>query len=151
MDLHTLLWIILVFVVAPTFSILCTIADYGGQEQRIRSFITSRGGRLLSIQKKRWGQGFFSHTSSRTYEVVYLDQEGEKHQADFASSLFYGTTWRNDVILHTQTTDSLSMLRQANKRLRREIQHLERSNAFEVETLQRQNEKLRSEIASFGG
>jgi hypothetical protein len=88
---------ILAFVVV---GIVLWVAAMSFDKDRIRDYIQSRGGRVISIDWAPFGKGWFGEKSDRIYEVVYYDAEGLQHLATCKTSLFTGVYWTEDRVSH---------------------------------------------------
>ncbi|MDQ8199240.1 hypothetical protein QEH56_13810 [Pelagicoccus enzymogenes] len=77
--------------------------------KRIAGELEESGCKLVSATWSPFGKGSFGEDNSRTYEVTYLNPEGETIYATVKTSLFTGVFWSGDgspsrFAARTQTT-----------------------------------------------
>src|SRR5262245_7177920 len=121
----------------------------GGDRERIRFYIASRGGQVLSCDWAPFGRGWFGNRSDRIYEVAYVDQEGNEHEATCKTSMLTGVYWTEDRIVvyakgHTAPVD----LRE-QEHFRSEDKPQEDCGQRSVEELEAENRRLRQQLEWF--
>jgi hypothetical protein len=89
----------LIFVGFVVLALVIRLLAGGMDGDRVRSYIEQRGGRMLSSGWAPFGKGWFGEKSDRIYEVHYLDQDGNEHQATCKTSLFTGVYFTEDRIV----------------------------------------------------
>jgi len=117
--------VVVVIIVVIAIRLLAGNLD----RDRVRDYIESRGGRVLSAQWSPFGPGWFGDKSDRIYEVRYLDRDGNKHRAHCKTSLWTGVYFTEDEIIryaeHPADLKTES-LEEENRRLREELKRLKR-------------------------
>lgn len=110
-------------------AILISIIARSRDSDRIKKDIESKGGTLISKERAPFGKGWIGERNDRIYKVVYLDKDGNKHQAfvktSSGSSVYYSS---DEIIEYSNVTNSSTQivndLMLENDRLRREIEQL---------------------------
>ena len=100
--------------------------------RRVREYIESHGGRLLEARWRPFGLGWFGEKSDRIYEVRYLDNNGNEHEAHCKTSLWTGVYLTEDTIVRrakppVETVEKTESLEEENRRLREELERMKRS------------------------
>src|SRR4051812_36214920 len=72
--------------------------------ERIETYVSQKGGRIVSITWAPFGRGWFGEKSDRIYEVVYYDAEGKQHFATAKTSMWSGVYWTHDTVTHDKPT-----------------------------------------------
>ena len=108
---------------------ICLRLFAGGiDKDRVRDYITGKGGRVVSIEWNPFGKGWFGERDSRIYEVHYHDKDGNTRRATCKTSMFSGVYFTEDVIVKparpASPAESLSDVQAENLRLRRELERL---------------------------
>ncbi|EDY19876.1 hypothetical protein CfE428DRAFT_2465 [Chthoniobacter flavus Ellin428] len=124
--------IVIFAVVAMALRLLVDVMD----EDRVRTYITERHGRLLSCDWTPFGKGWFGERNNRIYEVRYLDPEGNEHHAECKTSMFSGVYFTEDHIIRysrhrspkPQVNSRVADLERENRRLREELKRANGSN-----------------------
>jgi len=121
------------FLIIPVFIAIAIgfrLFAGGMDKDRVRDYVISKGGRVISIEWHPFGTGWFGERDSRIYAVHYKDRDGHMHRATCKTSLFSGVYFTEDTIVsHTAakpslTTPSLADVQAENLRLRRELAQL---------------------------
>ena len=121
------------FLIIPIFiAIVLGFRLFAGgmDKDRVRDYVISKGGHVISIEWHPFGKGWFGERDSRIYAVQYKDREGNLHQATCKTSMFSGVYFTEDNIVHhatakpSSTTPSLADVQAENLRLRRELEQL---------------------------
>src|SRR5689334_17218889 len=103
----------------------------GGMDRsRVRQYVESRGGQLLSTSWSPFGPGWFGEKSDRIYSVRYLDAGGNEHDAHCKTSMTTGVYFTEDRIVAASAPKrsdasndrSASDLAAENRRLRAELE-----------------------------
>ena len=113
--------------------IFLSIIARSRDSDRIKMDIESKGGQLISKERAPFGKGWIGERNDRIYKVVYLDKDGNKHQAFVKTSSGSGVYYSSDEIIeYSQSSRSPDQtaadLRNENERLRREIEQLKNRN-----------------------
>ena len=89
-----------VFIVVILFAgLLIRLAAGSLDRLRVKSYIASRRGELLSIRWHPFGPGFFGEKDSRIYQVRYRDEEGCVHDGYVKTSMLCGVYFTEDQIV----------------------------------------------------
>lgn len=88
--------VILVFAGVIVLAIFMRGCAGSLDHDRIGSYITSNGGRVVSINWAPFGPGWFGEKSDRIYEVRYFDNLGQLHDAHCKTSLTTGVYFTQD-------------------------------------------------------
>jgi len=118
-----------IFVALVAVATLIRLAMGGIDRSRVRSYVESRGGRLLDARWAPFGPGWFGERSDRIYEVRYLDKDGNEHVAHCKTSMWTGVYFTEDrVVGRSSETDSgasaMDALEVENRLLREELERL---------------------------
>ncbi|MEX0653590.1 MAG: hypothetical protein WDZ31_06375 [Phycisphaeraceae bacterium] len=108
-------------------AIVCRVAADGMDRARIRQHIEGRGGRVISIEWRLFGPGWFGTQHARLYAVQYVDREGNQHDATCKTSMLAGVYWTDDrIVRHAPRPDSPDPheLEAENRRLREELDRM---------------------------
>ncbi|MHC4660763.1 MAG: hypothetical protein ACYS8W_03655 [Planctomycetota bacterium] len=65
---------------------------------RIKDYVHHDGGKIINIEWRLIGPGWFGSQNQRIYEVIFIDRKGRRHQAYCRTSLFSGIYWTEDRI-----------------------------------------------------
>jgi hypothetical protein len=91
------------------FSISCAVLGFviwrmlcRLDSHRVRNYVESQGGQLLSIKWAPFGPGFLGARKSRIYEVHYLDASGQTHEAFCKTSALAGVYFTEDRIVQNR-------------------------------------------------
>jgi hypothetical protein len=119
------------FLLIPLFIIIAIVVRLaaGGLDQdRVRQYVESRGGKLIEASWEPFGPGWFGEKSDRIYAVRYLDGAGHEHQAHCKTSLWTGVYFTEDrIVKHADRADRQQpSLEEENRRLREELDRLRR-------------------------
>ena len=115
-------FILFIFLIGVGF-----VVSFFVDDNNLRSYIESKGGRLLRKQWEPFGPGWFGEKNDRIYRIVYKDGEGNVHEAHAKTSLFSGVYLRDDRVIrpspqsrqgHVPKREELERLREENRRLR---------------------------------
>jgi len=91
---------VMILIFLAVFVIIAIkIGARGLDDDRIRSYIGARGGRLVS---KRWvpfGKGWLGEKNARIYEIKYVDREGDLHTAMCKTSAMSGVYLSDDRVI----------------------------------------------------
>src|SRR5262245_32751136 len=71
----------------------------GWDRDRIRQYVQSKGGRVIDIHWDPFGPGWFGEKSDRIYEVHYVDEDENEHQAHCKTSMLTGVYFTEDRIV----------------------------------------------------
>ncbi len=90
--------IVVVFAVVGVILLAVVVRGFAGSldHERIGAYITSNGGRVESIHWAPFGPGWFGEKSDRIYEVRYVDNLGQLHDAHCKTSLTTGVYFTQD-------------------------------------------------------
>jgi hypothetical protein len=136
-------FIVILFVVV---AVVIRLMAGGLDQDRVRSYVESRGGRFLDSSWAPFGKGWFGEKNDRIYEVRFLDGQGNEHHASCKTSLFSGVYFTDDrIVRHAKAgTDEQAdhdsgivaegdlqriALEEENRRLREEVERLKRAEA----------------------
>ncbi|MHC4662154.1 MAG: hypothetical protein ACYS8W_10735 [Planctomycetota bacterium] len=78
--------------------IILRVIAGGMDKDRITDDIRSRGGKVIRIEWRMFGPGWFGSQYSRIYEVRYEDRDGDIRAAYCKTSLLGGIYWSDDRI-----------------------------------------------------
>lgn len=95
--------------------VMIAIALKGKPEDRIRSYVESRGGRVLRLDR-RWGAGT---RSSKAYTIRYKDDAGRVHDALCQTGHRLGVCFTQDQVIDDPVRDEIQSLREEVARLRK--------------------------------
>jgi hypothetical protein len=113
--------------------------------QRIRDYIQSHGGRVLSCAWSPFGRGWFGEKSDRIYEVSYLDKDGNQHQATCKTSMWTGVYWTEDrIVLYASRQPEAELEEQEH--FRATGNPWDRLADRSPEELEEENRRLRAEL-----
>jgi hypothetical protein len=133
--------VVLIVIVFVVVAIVIRLMAGGLDHDRVRSYVESRGGRLLDANWAPFGRGWFGEKNDRIYEVRFLDADGNEHHASCKTSLFSGVYLTDDRIVRyaaprenelvgdpSDRRDDLHALalEEENRRLREELDGLKR-------------------------
>ena len=94
-------------------------------EDRVRQYIQSQGGRLLEKRWNPFGKGWFGSEHERIYEIRYIDSEENEHLATCKTSMFAGVYITEDRIVRSAgDSHAPESLAEENRRLREELARL---------------------------
>lgn len=100
---------------------------------RIRGYITSAGGQMISCRWWPFGPGWLGEKRDRIYHVAFVDAAGVQHQAYCETSLLTGVYFTQDRVADTSKTpqrldvahrlvhEELHRLREENRQLRQQL------------------------------
>lgn len=116
-------------VILSTLFVLALIRVDKG---RIKDHIERRGGLLIHARLRIFGPGWFGEKNARIYEVLYTDENGDKHKAYCKTSMLAGVYFTEDRIVRyaerpATETDTTQSLAEENQRLREELERLRRA------------------------
>ncbi|MBL8797438.1 MAG: bZIP transcription factor [Planctomycetia bacterium] len=94
MELFPLFFVFGAIALVIVFRVVAGSLDH----QRIRDYVESRGGRLLSCHWSPFGTGWWGEKSDRIYEVSFRDRDGNLHHATCKTSMWTGVYWTEDQI-----------------------------------------------------
>ena len=119
------------FFLLLAFGVLFVVGTWflhrANDEERIRRFIRSHGGRVISIQAVERISGLVSMQDSRVYAVRYLDRQDVMHDARCNTSGWLGVFVADDRTPPTTSRPiTLESLQEENRRLREENETLKR-------------------------
>ena len=66
---------------------------------RIEQYVGERGGTVLYSNWSPFGPGWFGEQSDRIYGVIYLDKDGNEHEAHCKTSMWAGVYFTEDRIV----------------------------------------------------
>jgi hypothetical protein len=122
-----------IFIVLAIVAVVVIRLLAGGLDHdRVRQYVESRGGRVIDAHWAPFGPGWFGEKSDRIYEVRYLDEEGNEHQAHCKTSMLTGVYFTEDrIVRHAgrPAERSTLSLEEENRRLREELGRLRRNQA----------------------
>ena len=113
-----------IYILLIVFAILFALGTWAvrgsNDRQRIRGYIQSRGGKVVSIS---------DGDKDRTYVVRYFDRDGNKHQARCHTTGWIGVFFADDQIVERrQAGETTATLEEENRRLREELARLKRKD-----------------------
>ncbi len=120
-----------IFVI-PVFLLLAILIRLGAgslDHDRVRRYITERGGKVLHAGWTPFGPGWFGEKSDRIYKVRYLDKDGNEHHAHCKTSALSGVYFTKDeIVRYAERPEEPrgESLEEENRRLREEIERLKR-------------------------
>ena len=120
----------IVIVLVVVAAIVIRVMAGGMDHDRVRQYVELRGGRVMDANWAPFGKGWFGEKSDRIYQVRFLDQDGNEHEAHCKTSLFSGVYFTEDrIVRHAQRpADQAAMtLEEENRRLRDEVERLRES------------------------
>jgi hypothetical protein len=112
--------------------VIIRLAAGGADHGRIRSYVAQRGGAVQSIEWAPFGRGWFGEQNDRIYRVLYVDSDGNEHEASCKTSLFSGVYFTEDRIIRyssksREAKNETESLHEENERLREELRRLKGS------------------------
>ena len=118
-------FVVLILILIVVIRLAAGGADHG----RIRSYVAESGGSVQSIEWAPFGKGWFGEQNDRIYRVVYVDRDGNTHEASCKTSLFSGVYFTQDQIIRysskvREAKNESESLREENERLRDELRRL---------------------------
>ena len=134
------LWLLILLIpLNILFSLFCGSMD----DKRIRTYIKSQDGEVISISRARFGKGWFGEHNNRIYKIDYKDCQTNIRNAFVKTSMFSGVYLSEDKITHLANTRS-----EANPALYANIG--ERTTSVELliwenELMKQQIKKLKAE------
>lgn len=115
--------VVAVIVAAAVLRLLRGSRDH----DRIRWYIEGRGGKLIDANWVPFGPGWDGDQANRTYEVRYLDKDGNRHHAFCKTNTSSGVYFTEDRIeQRTDVPNTKRSLEEENRRLREELERLKR-------------------------
>jgi hypothetical protein len=121
-----LLLIPVAFAIAIGLSVVVGSMD----RERIRSYIESRGGKIIETTWAPFGPGWFGGSRESTYHVRYRDHEGNIRGAYARTSMWSGVYFTEDSIVQFVKApideEVVESLEEENARLRAELDRLKR-------------------------
>lgn len=150
-----MMWILLCWAaVAFLFHLIGNQTD----RQRIEKDITSRRGKLLDLKRHHQLTEWIMDERDRMYQIRYLDQWGNEHQARGETSRFAGVSWFEDVVIKyadadedVPEQDQEAKLRSDNAALKAELASLKQTHYDEVQALEFENRRLQARLAMLRG
>jgi hypothetical protein len=117
------------------FAILIALFSHAFDNDRVASYIENEmGGKLISKTWEPFGKGWIGEKNDRIYKVLYLDRDGNTHEAFVKTSSFSGVYFSDDKII------------QYNSNLIRNSPESEEIVDSVVQELSIENERLRQEV-----
>lgn len=101
---------------------------------RIRNYVTTAGGTVLSCRWSPFGPGWLGEKHDRIYSVGYLDNAGSEHRAYCKTSMFTGVYFSQDRRIGDQPM--LMVGDQSIAALQAEIERLRAENGMLRQKLQ---------------
>jgi hypothetical protein len=119
-------WLIPVAFVV--FALVSRLIAGALDHDRVRSYVVSRGGKIIETQWSPFGPGWFGEKSDRIYSVRYLDRDGNEHRAHCKTSMWTGVYFTQDeIVRHADCSpNKQESLEEENRRLRAELERLKR-------------------------
>ena len=120
-----------IFIIFIALVIFFRFVVGGFDHDRVDSYISKRGGRIINKNWSPFGTGWFGEKDSRIYELTYEDSDGNIHEATCKTSMMSGVYFTEDRIVNYNykvNTDNISSIAAENKRLREEIERLKNNN-----------------------
>ena len=107
---------------------LLRVALAAGDFARIRSYVASQGGRLVSARWTPFGPGWFGDRKDRIYKVRYSDRNGSERTAYCKTSMMSGVYFTQDRVTsppqNAGGSSELDRIKEENVRLRQELERL---------------------------
>ncbi|MBU1218546.1 DivIVA domain-containing protein [Myxococcota bacterium] len=127
------------------------VFSFSLDKDRIRDYITTRGGKVIETNWAPFGPGWFGEKSDRIHQVIYIDAEGNKHDAYCKTSLFTGVYFTEDKIIVPATPKTTSISEspdEAEKSVENEkTDQVDSAESGKTsEELLKENERLKEEI-----
>ena len=128
---------ILIFALFIGLAIVFRLIAGSMDRPRISDYIASRGGREQSISWAPFGPGWFGEKSDRIYQVRYVDNLGQLHDAHCKTSLTTGVYFTEDRVVSEPPfakappehfVDDRADLVRENRRLREELARLKKDS-----------------------
>ena len=124
--------VVIIIVLVIVVGIVGRLLAGGMDHDRVRQYVEARGGRVLDASWAPFGRGWFGEKNDRIYEVRFLDQGGNEHEASCKTSLFSGVYFTEDRIVRHAADASgaahndshVEALEDENRRLREEVERL---------------------------
>ena len=121
---------VLIIPVAILVAILFRVGAGSMDNDRLREYVESRGGRIIASNWAPFGPGWFGEKSDRIYQVRYIDRDGNEHDAYAKTSMWTGVYFTEDRIVKYAKqpidVDEVETLEKENARLRAELDRLKR-------------------------
>ena len=95
------------FAIFIPFMILTRVLLGSLDDQRIRKYINSQGGEIISISHKPFGKGWFGEESNRIYSIQYKDMSSNTREAFVKTSLWGGVYLTEDTIIQLASQDAV--------------------------------------------
>lgn len=96
-------------------------------KERIRTYVSDRGGRVSSIKWSPFGKGWFGEKDAVIYEVAYSEPDGTEHLATCKTAFFSGVYFTEDrVVGELHRVSRSAALEAENRRLREELQAIKK-------------------------
>jgi hypothetical protein len=87
------------FLFFIAFVIIASLVGGALDGDRIKEYIESSGGTLISKEWSPFGTGWFGSRNERIYKISYLDKDNHKHEAYAKTSLFSGVYFTEDKLM----------------------------------------------------
>ena len=124
--------IVIVFIIV---AVIIRLAAGGMDQDRVRDYVASQGGRVIESNWAPFGKGWFGEKGDRIYEVRFVDRDGNEHHAHCKTSMLSGVYFTEDRITRYASRpeddyaggDHVAALEDENRQLREEVQRLRRS------------------------
>ncbi len=120
--------LVVLIPIVIVIAIAIRLAAGGMDRDRIQEYIASLGGQVLETKWSPLGPGWFASQHHRIYTVRYLDRRGNEHRAYCKTGWLTGVYFTGDKIIRPAkgAEDKTSLLEEENRRLREELERLER-------------------------
>jgi hypothetical protein len=123
----------LFFLLIPAAIVVALLFRFAAgsmDRDRVRQYVAQRGGEFISADWAPFGPGWFGEKSDRIYQVRYLDQDGNEHEAYAKTSMWTGVYFTEDRIVRYSKRlvddNAVDSLEEENRRLRMELERLKR-------------------------
>lgn len=126
-----------IIFIALIFGLIIRLIAGSFDSDRIENYIKAQGGKMISKTWQPFGKGWAGEKNDRIYQVIYLDKDGNRHEAFVKTSSFSGVYFTEDRIIAYNTNNqklaankpsTIERLELENERLKREIEALKRKN-----------------------
>lgn len=121
----------IVLLIVPILIALMVLIRIGAgvfDHSRIKAYVASLGGELLSARWSPFGPGWYGEKRERIYAIRYLDSDGNEHSAYCKTSFWASVYFTEDRIIRQSPAAprERESLLEENRRLRQEIARLKR-------------------------
>jgi hypothetical protein len=115
--------VILIILAIIVFRLIAGSMDSG----RIREYISSSGGTLISKSWTPFGTGWMGEQNARIYQISYKDKIGNIRSATVKTSLLSGVYLTQDIITKAISKPTVqNTLLDENKKLKQELEQLKK-------------------------